>query len=490
MMILIGSILILLAIALVIGNFVVNKEPRVVRGTYRGEEDRMVPPPSWVSYLTIKKGLLVAIVGVLFILGGKSLMYARPGHQYFVVTPFGEKYAIMDSGYKFMMPFSRVQEWEKYIDVKVVPKTDDGDYAESIEGIDGVISDEVIFYAHINGKDVERRYSGIGITFIDKVRGVVSLSSRFQLPQDEPSFIKLAEEFRHPMNLVNNTLIPTVREQVINTAYMFSADDYVSGDASNFRQTLDDQLKNGGFAVDKREVFDTIYSAASLSVSGDIKNKNRDIQEVKSYYEVTKREDKNGKPIRIPHDITKNKILISQVIVDDVDLEPKFRQKLEMQRDISAEKGIELQRIETASAATKRIAAEGERDKTEERMKREKEAVSKLIAEETKIKEQESKRQLEVIALETSKIAYQRRKIDADAKALELQRADGLSEAEKYKIDKMAEVEKAKAAAIRDALSSLTTVIMSGDGDKEKGMSVLESLIGAEMIKSKLPSAK
>jgi hypothetical protein len=489
MMIFIGSIALILAIVILVGSFVVSKEPRKVRDGYSNNMVE-VPPPAWVKYLSWKKSVIIAVIGVFFILGGKSLMYARPGHQYFIVTPFGEKYAIMDSGYKFMIPFSRVQEWEKYIDVKVVSLNADGEYTESVEGIDGVISDEVIFYAHINGKDVERRYSGIGITFIDKVRGVVSLSSRFQLPQDPDSFIKLAEEFRHPMNLVNNTLIPTVREQVINTAYMFSADDYVSGDASNFRQTLDDQLKNGGFAVDKREVFDTIYAVTGLAVTGDIKSKNRDIQEVKSYYEVTKRKDKNNQPIRIPHDITKNKILISQVIVDDVELEPKFRQKLEMQRDISAEKGIELQRIETAAAATKRIAAEGERDKTAERMKREKEAVSTLINEETKIKEQESKRQLEIIALETSKIAYQRRKIDADAKSLELLRADGLSEAEKYRIDKMAEVEKAKAAAIKDALSSLTTVIMGGDGNKDKGMSVLESLIGAEMINSKLPNKK
>lgn len=481
-----GILAVLLGLVSLVGGFIVHKEPREITNRYGNTVVKQ--PLAFAKLMTVKNGLIAIIVGFLMIILSAGTMYARAGHQYFIVNPFGTKYAVMDSGYKLIMPFSRVQEWEKYIDIKVISKDTDGQLTESAEGVDGVISDEVLFTVEVNGKEVERKYFGVPITFIDKVRGVVSLSSRFQIPQDEPSFIKLAEEFRHPMNLVNNTLIPTVREQVINTAYMFSADDYVSGDASNFRQTLDDQLKNGGFAVDKIEQKDTIYVHPSLAVNTDIVSKKREIQEIKSYYKVEKRMDKNGKPIRIPHDIKKNMIMVSQVIVDDVELEPKFRQKLEMQRDISAQKGIELQKIETAAAATKRIAAEGERDKTAERMNKEEAAVGVLIEEETKVKKEESKRQLAIIALETAKLDSQRRKVEAEATRMELQIADGLSVAEKYKIDKMAEVEKARSAAMKDALSNLNTVIIGGGSGSNSEMSVMESIFSAEMLKSKINS--
>lgn len=477
------TILVILALVVFFGSLIISKEPKQVPGGY-GQEPRTVNPPEYAKYLKVRTAAIMFGAAFVLLMFNSGIMYARPGHQYFVVNPFGTKYAIMDSGYKFVIPFSRIQEWEKYIDVKVVSKNNAGEFMESIDGIDGVISDEVIFTVTVNGKEVERKYYGISITFIDKVRGVVSLSSRFQIPQDEVSFIKLAEEFRHPLNLVNNTLIPTVREQVINTAYMFSADDYVSGDASNFRQTLDDQLKNGGFAVDKIEVKDTLYINPTMSVEGDIVSKNREIQEIKTSYKVTKRLDKNNHPIRIEHDITKNKIMISQVIVDDVDLEPKFRQKLEMQRDISAQKGIELQKIETAGAATKRIAAEGERDKTAERMKQEVDAVAILIANETDVKREESKRQLAVIALETSKLESQRRKVDAEAKRVELQVADGLSEAEKYLIDANKEVGLAEAAAKKEMFRNLTTYIEGGGGNGKGEPGLIPSLIAADMAKN------
>ena len=71
---------------------------------------------------------------------------------------------------------------------------------------------------------------------------------------------------------------------------MFSAENYVSGDASNFRATLDEQLKDGGYAVDKEVDKDTIYDC--IEVKGD-----RRIREIKTTYNVNKREGKDGKPM-------------------------------------------------------------------------------------------------------------------------------------------------------------------------------------------------
>jgi hypothetical protein len=331
-------------------------------------------------------GVFVTLIGVFALLLQAGLMYSTPGHQYYVLTPFGKDYVITENGYKWVMPFSTIQEWEQYFDIKTIS---DG---EPIEGIEGIIQ------------------GGIPVRFIDKVTANVDIAVRIEIPTDPDSFIKLVKEFRHPLNLINNTLIPTVNEQVINTCYMFSAEDYVSGDASNFRATLDDQLKNGGFAVDKIEKTDTIET--NIQIGED-----RGIHEIRTYYVVEKRLDNNGMPIRVEHDIKKNNIKVSQVIIEAVDLESKFREKLETQRDLSAQRGIEIQKISVAEAAQKSIIAEGERDKAKKRAEQEIIAVNTLIAIETKVKKENSNKDLAKIALETAKLEAQAVQVLADAEA-------------------------------------------------------------------------
>lgn len=409
-------------------------------------------------------------LSVLLLIGfvhlDKAFFYARPGHQYFVVSPFGHKSAIMESGYHLILPYSRVQEWEKFIDVKAVAIDDAGNLIEPAEGIEGVIP------------------GGISVRFIDQVTGLLKISARFQVPSDAPSFIALAEEFRHPSNLVNNTLLPTVKEQAYNVAYMYTAENYVSGAASDFRQTLDDALKNGGFKVIRKEYTDTIYESFTGLESN--LSKERTVKEIKTRSEIRK-VLKDGAPVRIPHDITKNHIIVSQVIVDDLRLEQKFRKKLEEQRDISAQKRIELQKIETAKAAQQRILAEGERDKAAERVSQEKNQVSKLISIETKVKEEESKRQLAEIALKTEKLDAERRKIAADAKRYELAQADGLSEEVQYRIDADVKIAEAAARAIENAKWP-STVVTGGGSNGNSGL--LEQLIGAELAKQMMPGTK
>ena len=146
----------------------------------------------------------------------------------------------------------------------------------------------------------------------------------------------------------------------------------------------------------------------------------------------------NGVPKRIPHEINVNKIVTAQVIIDDVDLNKAFEDKLKQQRDISAEKIIEIQKVETARAAQQRIVAEGERDKAAERVKQEKMQVNTLIAIETRVKEEESNRQLAEIAVKTAELEAKalliKEKAQADANRLKVNA--GLTPQEKAQIEK------------------------------------------------------
>ncbi len=377
-----GVMLILGALALMILSYQLRKSSNM---EVNSGAISKIPGKNILLWFTPKNSMILMAIGLFMALNSMFIFYAKPGHQYFIVSPTGAKGAIFSSGIKFITPMSKVQEWQKFIDIKVIT----GDEPE--EGIEGVIP------------------NGIPIRFIDQVTAEVNLSVRMQMPQDEPSFIKLAEEFRHPKNLTNNTLVPTVKEQVINTGYMFAAQDYISGSAADFRQTLDEQLKNGGYSVEKKEYYDTIYA--------QIQQKERVIKDIRTRYEVNKRLDETGTPVRVDHDITKNNIIVSQVIVDQVNLEDAFKRRLEAQRDISAQKRIEMEKIETAKAEQQRILAEGERDKTAERANQEKEQVKKLIEIETRLKQEETNKKLAQIQLETERLKSAAKKVAADAES-------------------------------------------------------------------------
>ncbi len=414
------------------------------------------------------------VIGSLMALSNQLLFYSRFGHQYYLVYPTGGWSTVFTSGIKLRW-FATIQEWQKEIDIKVV-----GD-GEPTEGIEGVIADKVTF--ELRGpKEKTEVIPGIGITFIDRVGAAVRVSVRMKMPEDPERFRLVAESFRIPANLIYNTLIPTIKEQISNTGYMYAAQDYISGAATDFRQAVDDQLKYGGYSTERKEFNDTIYSA--IQVPGP-----RVIKEINTRYKIIRKMDNNGKLIRIPHEITKNNIIVTQVIVDEVYPEPAFKQRLEAQRDISAQKRIEMEKIETAKAEQQRIIAEGERDKAKERVDKEKEQVGQLIAIETQLKQESTKKQLAEISLQTARLESDQMLVRerAQAEANRLKVAAGLTPQEK------AQIQKDIAVGVSQNLANmkLPQVYIDGSGkDGKSNMGLLESLLGAELAKTMIPALK
>lgn len=400
------------------------------------------------------------VIAFMFILLDMSTIFAKEGHQYYVLTPTGQRYVMTTPGFKFIVPFSKVQEWSKYMEVKAVkinPQT--GELLEDISGIEGVIP------------------GGVSVMFIDRATAKVFISTRFEIPADEDAFIKLVETYKTPQNLVNNTLLQTINEQLTNITFMYSADDYVSGGATDYKLTIEDALKNGGFVVRREEVIDTLFTPELLTIDSLV-SKPRQIQEIRKLTKNSKVIE-NGIPKRVPHEINTNKVITAQVIVSDVVLEGSFTDKLREQRDISAQKIIEIQKIETARAAQLRIVAEGERDKAAERVSQEKAQVAKLISIETQVKEEESKRQLAEIAVRTAeleaKATLTRERTQAEANRLKVNA--GLTPQER------AEWEYKTAVGVAEHFSKMNTpqVIINSEGGK--GNDLTNSLIQAEMAK-------
>ena len=385
-----------------------------------------------------------------------TTLLSLAGKQYLVVSPTGTKTAISTEGIKFIVPFSKVTVWDKFIDVRVASEDMTKDAIAELEGT----------------------MSPVGIRFVDQVTAKTYPAVRFQLPIDAESFIAMAIKYRSVTNLANNTLIPTIKEQLLNTGYMFSAQDYISGEAQNFRQTFEEQLKYGAYKVQKLTVRDTIYN-------GDISQPNtkREIASIKTSYNVVKVLE-NGVPVRIPTEITDNNIVVSQVILDNVTLEKAFVTRLENQRDESAKRQLEQQKVKTAKDARERIIAEGERDKAQEKVRQELAQVQVLIKKETMLKEEETNRKLALIQLETEKIKSDQIKVAADAQAYEISKKvrAGITPETELKMRLNADIKKVEALA---GWKLPTTMFIGGTGGKGND-GLLTQLIGAKLANEML----
>lgn len=399
----------------------------------------------WMKRFKKGRGIVISVFGVLLMLLNSLFFFADRGFNYLLVYPTGKMSAVMEQGIKWR-GFAKIDNWQKFIDVKVVG-----------EGIE------------VDEKEVSGVMKPVPLRFIDQVTASGYVSTRFEMPRDEESFVNLAVKFRTMSNLVNNTIVPTVKEQLVNTAYMFAAQNYISGEAQSFRQAFEEQLKGGAYAVEKLEKRDTVFA--------DIQTTDRRIKEIKTSYEVKKILE-NGVPKRIKHELSENKIIVSQVIVDNIELETTFKQRLEAQRDESAKRQLEQQKVETAKDAQQRIIAEGERDKAAERVTQEKEQVKALIAIETKLKQEETNKKLAAIALETERLNAQRKKVQADADAYEISKkvSAGITPEVKLRMELDRDV---RVAAEISKIQFPQTMIIGG----EDSGTPLESLIGAAMAK-------
>lgn len=409
------------------------------------------------------------IFGLAVLLFDKSVLIGRESKQYYILNKAtGDRSAVTTPGLHFITPFvTEVREWDKYLEVKGVKvNSKTGELVvsdkeeEALKDVEGIIR------------------GGVSVRFIDKVTADVYPSVRFQLPADPKAFIKIVETYRTPENLVMNTLVPTVSEQLKNITFMFTADEYVSGGATIYRSEIEDVLKNGAYVFSRETIRDTIYSEASTN--GDttaVKNRKRDIREIK-VFEKNKKIMKNGVALRKKHEVTESSIFTAQVIIDDIKLEGKYEDKLSKQRDIAADAIIENQRTTTAKSAQQRIVAEGERDKAKERVSQEKLQITKLIAVETSVKEEESRRQLAETAVKTAELQAKATKITADAQAYKNSRLvkAGLTPIEKAQIDKETRIGVAKELA---KMQVPTNMIIGGD----KGGNSTESLLQIKLLK-------
>ena len=407
-----GILVMIFAIAMLIVYPMLRKENVIATKTDRlGNEKRVITKHKSNPILLLfkrKVSLLVLVVGFILALLPTLFWVAEPGVLYAVQYPWGKDALVANQGIHTKVPFTKFIPIQMEIPVKdVLPDS------EKIEQNE--------FAYILQAKDRE---------FNDAVKGTVANSIVIQVAhQDEEKFLEVAKTVRSQENLVFSRIVPFRDAVLKNTAKLMSAQEFISGGSSEFDRAYKDQLQNGMYVleeVDEGSKADTIGENRVRLVGGTADDSNKKVYKIRYV---------NGEPLRNEGSLADYGLTVRQAVVDKVDWEEKFDTRLDKLKEIVAETQTQKITAEKEMYRKQAVIEKGEADKAEEQAKLEKEQITETIAAETQVKK-------ERLALEAAAITYDKAIIEkktrvtlADAKKYELDRADGLSEREKYVID-------------------------------------------------------
>ena len=354
-------------------------------------------------------GLIPLIVAFLFVgflgLGtfNKIFFYAEPGYVYHVRTIAGEERVINTVGYSYHM-FGRVNAWKEAMTVQA---TSIGGQLTSNE------SDEVSTSANLSPQNV---------IFLDQVDADVTATARFLIPTDREAFLRMAQLYRSPANLLRTSLIPSFRETLQATGSLMSAEEYFSGARTEFNREFENQLSDGIYIVKREEVLVTSLVAGRRPGSANAAKGSEQDEfggDQKVVFKVQKQLGPDGLPRRKVQGYADYAITLVDAKVTDVVPNIKFKDRMGLKQEASANRAIAREtRIQEEQEKLLAIAR-GERKVAEEQAKAKMEQIKlttdALTQKQLVVTNANKLREKARIDTERSGILLDKAKIDAEA---------------------------------------------------------------------------
>ena len=417
-----------------------------------------------LNWFTLQRSIQLTILGALMSIITGMFFYADAGTAYAVQYVSGGDKMITTQGLKLkwwgrIIPLSYETSIKDIIvdDESELPKSDRGIYNrkaqkwEFSDAIKAEISTSVIVGVNIN---------------------------------DEEVFLNMADRNRSESKLIYGRVLPNIDAAIKNTCKLMDAQDYISGQASDFDRYFRDQLENGMYQVEQ------YYEAENMNeIVGDTTTI-RKIQVGKSSKQKKFRikRSENGTIIRDNSNTLKQYGLkIYQAQVTGIDWEASFDERLDLQKNEVAQTQLEKQQAEREYYRAKKEVAKGESEKAKERARLEKIQIQQTIEAETEAKVAGFNLIKEKKQYEVEQYKAKSKKVAADAMYYENSKlvSAGLTPQEK------AEWEYKTAVGVAGQIKDLQLPSTYIEGSKNgNGGNLLQSLIGADLAKKMMESKK
>ncbi len=414
-----------------------------------------------LGWFTQRKSLQIILLGVVLSIVTGTLFYAEPGTAYAVQYPWGGQKAVFRQGIHTKM-WGRLIPIQFELPIKYVIPNTIGELGEQSE------------YANV---DTAKYWA-----FSDAVKARIATSVVISInTEGEAQFLSVADRNKTEQNLIRSRIIPNIDQSIKNTCKLMDAQDYISGQASDFDRYFKDQLENGMYVLEEymeseqREIIGDGTTVRTV-VNKESKQKRFRIKRI------------DGEPVREHGNSLKAYgLTVVQAVVTEIDWEETFDKRLQLQKEEVAQTQLEKQQAEREFYRAQKEKARGEAEKAAERARLEKEQIQKTIAAETEAKVAEFNLVKEKKQFEVEKFKAQSKKVAADAEAYQNAKLvnAGLTPQER------AEWQYKTSVGVARELKELNLpeIFIEGGGDSQKtDANLLQSLIGAELAKKMMES--
>ncbi len=220
--------------------------------------------------------------------------------------------------------------------------------------------------------------------FSDAIKAEISTSVIVGVNiNDEEIFLNMADRNKSKGKLIFGRVLPNIDAAIKNTCKLMAAQDYISGQASDFGRYFRDQLENGMYQVEQyyeaenpNEIVGDTTAIRKIKAGKPSKQKKFRIKR-----------DANGNIVRDNSNTLKQYGLkIYQAQVTGMDWEESFDERLDLQKSEVAQTQPEKQQAEREYYRAKKEVTKGESEKAKERASLEKVQIQQTIAAETEVK--------------------------------------------------------------------------------------------------------
>ena len=418
-----------------------------------------------LDWFTTTRSVQLTLLGIAMSIITGMFFYAEAGTAYAVQFVTGGDKMVTTQGIKLKW-WGRIIPLSYETSIKDIIVDNENELPESSQGI-------------YNRKAQKWEFS-------DAIKAEISTSVIVGVNiNDEDVFLNMADRNRSESKLIYGRVLPNIDAAIKNTCKLMDAQDYISGQASDFDRYFRDQLENGMYQVEQyyesenfNEVVGDTTTVRKISVGKSSKQKKFRIKR-----------DNNGNIVRDNSNTLKQYGLkIYQAQVTGIDWEASFDERLDLQKNEVAQTQLEKQQAEREYYRAKKEVAKGESEKAKERARLEKAQIQQTIAAETEAKVAEFNLIKEKKQYEVEQYKAKSKKVAADAQYYENAKlvSAGLTPQERAEWNYKTAVD--VASQIKD-LRLPTTYIESGSKSENSG-NLLQSLIGADLAKKMMENKK
>lgn len=408
-----------------------------------------------LNWFNTKRSFQIILLGLATSIITGMFFYAEPGTAYAVQYPWGGQKAVFRQGINTKM-WGRLIPIQFELPIKYVIPNGEGTLGEQSE------------YANV---DIAKYWA-----FSDAVKARIATSVVISInTEDDEQFLSVADRNKTEQNLMRSRIIPNIDQSIKNTCKLMDAQDYISGQASDFDRYFKDQLENGMYILEEyvnQENPDIIGDSTVIRtvVNNESKQKRFRIKK------------KNGVAVREEGNSLKSYgLTVIQAVVTEIDWEETFDNRLQLQKEEVAQTQLEKQQAERQFYRAQKEKAKGEAEKAAERARLEKVQIQKTIAAETEAKVAEFNLVKEKKQFEVEKFKALSKKVAADAESYQNAKlvTAGLTPQERAEWDYKTSVGVAR--ELKDL--RLPEIFIEGGGSKTTNGNLLQSLIGADLAK-------